>query len=129
MNSKKENKKYETDFAATDKNKKGVLNILIPSVVAIAVIICFCLASLTTTTRNPDYEETEVTPNWGPERPTFTSETPATYPVFNSITDNATIGDERAFVRIAERYSENTLTNDLEVEADKQYVVSIYLLS
>ena len=39
---------------------------------------------------------------WGPERTTFTMESPATYPTFNSITDNPTIGDERNFVRIGE---------------------------
>ena len=38
---------------------------------------------------------------WGPERTTFTMEKPATYPTFNSITNNPTIGDERDFVRWA----------------------------
>ena len=39
---------------------------------------------------------------WGPERATFTMENPASYPTFNSITDNPTIGDERDFVRVGE---------------------------
>ena len=32
---------------------------------------------------------------WGPERTTYTMESPAPSAVFNSITDNPTIGDER----------------------------------
>ena len=32
---------------------------------------------------------------WGPERATFTMDNPATYPTFNSITDNPHISDER----------------------------------
>ncbi len=64
---------------------------------------------------------------WGPERTTFTMEEPATYPVFNSITDNPTIGDERDFVRVGEIDSEVTdLGNTVEVIPGKQYLVYIY---
>ena len=31
---------------------------------------------------------------WGPERPTYTNEKPADHAVFNSITNNAAVGDE-----------------------------------
>ena len=39
---------------------------------------------------------------WGPERTTYTQETPADHVVFNSITNNTAIGDERNFVRIVD---------------------------
>ncbi|MEO5949828.1 MAG: LPXTG cell wall anchor domain-containing protein [Candidatus Saccharimonadales bacterium] len=39
---------------------------------------------------------------WGPDRPTFTMEVPASYVTFNSITNNPTQGDERNFVQIKE---------------------------
>lgn len=64
---------------------------------------------------------------WGPERPTFTMESPATYPVFNSITNNPTIGDERDFVRVGEIRSDVTsLKNEVEIIPGKQYLVYIY---
>ncbi len=65
---------------------------------------------------------------WGPEdRATFTMANPATYPVFNSITDNPNIGDERNFVRIGEINSDVTqMANEIEVVPGKQYLVRIY---
>jgi len=62
---------------------------------------------------------------WGPERPTFTGANPAPYVTFNSITDNAQVGDERNFVRIREsgvgNYGDNvTLT------PGKVYDVTVY---
>ncbi len=64
---------------------------------------------------------------WGPERETFTMEKPATYPVFNSITNNPTIGDERNFVRIGEINTAVTdLTDEVEVVPGKQYLVYVY---
>ena len=64
---------------------------------------------------------------WGPERTTFTMEKPATYPVFNSITDNPTIGDERDFVRVGEVDAEVTdLKNEVEVVPGRQYLVYVY---
>lgn len=63
---------------------------------------------------------------WGPERKTYTNNNPAPSATFNSITDNAALGDERSFVRVAEYKSGNKLTNNLTLEADKLYVVSIY---
>lgn len=65
---------------------------------------------------------------WGPEnRPTFTMEEPATYPIFNSITNNPTIGDERDFVRVGEIDAEVTdLKNEVEVVPGRQYLVYIY---
>lgn len=64
---------------------------------------------------------------WGPERPTFTMESPATYPTFNSITNNPTIGDERDFVRVGQIDTDVTnLGNEVEVIPGKQYLVYIY---
>ena len=42
----------------------------------------------------------QLKPGWGPEREMFTMKNPAKYPSINSIVDNPTIGDERAFLRI-----------------------------
>ena len=64
---------------------------------------------------------------WGPERPLFTMEEPATYPVFNSITNNGTIGDEREFVRIGEiNPTETNMGSQVEIIPGKQYLVYIY---
>ena len=64
---------------------------------------------------------------WGPDRTTFTMEAPATYPTFNSITNNPTIGDERDFVRVGEINAEVTdLTNEVTVVPGRQYLVYIY---
>ncbi len=64
---------------------------------------------------------------WGPERETFTMENPATYPTFNSITNNPTIGDERNFVRIGQIDAEVTdLKDEVEIVPGQQYLVYIY---
>ena len=64
---------------------------------------------------------------WGPERATFTMENPATYPTFNSITNNPTIGDERNFVRVGEIDADVTdLKNEVSIVPGRQYLVYIY---
>ena len=65
---------------------------------------------------------------WGPEnRATFTMEKPATYPTFNSITNNPTIGDERNFVRVGQINADVTdLTDEVEIIPGHQYLVYIY---
>jgi len=64
---------------------------------------------------------------WGPERDLFTMAEPATYPVFNSIKDNPTIGDERDFVRVGQINADVTeLSNEVEVVPGRQYLVYIY---
>ena len=64
---------------------------------------------------------------WGPDRTTFTMEKPATYPTFNSITNNPTIGDERDFVRVGEINADVTdLKDSVEVVPGRQYLVYIY---
>lgn len=66
---------------------------------------------------------------WGPERPTYTNENPAPKAVFNSITNNAAVGDERDFVRIVEVHDDGTKDNyvsELHVSAGKTYEVYVY---
>lgn len=63
---------------------------------------------------------------WGPERPTYTMAAPADHATFNSIIDNAALGDERDFVRVAEADSGQAFTSELEIQPDKEYIVYIY---
>lgn len=60
------------------------------------------------------------------ERATYTNESPAPYAVFNSITNNAAVGDERNFVRIGEVGSSDPYRDEIEVEPGKEYEVYIY---
>lgn len=64
---------------------------------------------------------------WGPSRTTFTIERPADYVTFNSITNNPNIGDERNFVGIRERGTNNLWSDRVKVEAGKEYVVRMYV--
>lgn len=63
---------------------------------------------------------------WGPQRDTFTNKKPADHAVFNSITDNAAVGDERDFVRIEERNSNRPYSSEILVEPGKDYDIYIY---
>ena len=66
---------------------------------------------------------------WGPERTTYTNESPADHAVFNSITNNAAVGDERDFVRIAEVATDggrNAYVNEVHVTGGKDYEISVY---
>ncbi len=64
---------------------------------------------------------------WGPERPTYTMASPSDHVVFNSITDNPNIGDERNFVGIREVGSANVWYDDMNVAAGKEYLVRMYV--
>lgn len=63
---------------------------------------------------------------WGPERTTYTNENPAPYATFNSITNNAAVGDERNFVRIGEAGSSEPYADEIEIIPGKEYEVYIY---
>lgn len=63
---------------------------------------------------------------WGPSRKTFTNANPAPYVTFNSITDNAGVGDERNFVRICEANANDKYTDEVKVKNGKVYEVYIY---
>ena len=62
---------------------------------------------------------------WGPERPTYTMDSPAPRATFNSITDNPTLGDERNFVRIKEKTEGATFGDEVKIEPGKEYEVYI----
>ncbi len=62
---------------------------------------------------------------WGPERPTFTWEKPASYATFNSMTNNPTLGDERNFVRIR-AVGDAKYVDEVRLEAGKTYEVYSY---
>lgn len=65
---------------------------------------------------------------YGPARDTYTTSEPARHAVFNSITNNPAVGDERDFVRIAEKRADgsDTYRSNIEVEGEKEYEVYIY---
>ena len=67
---------------------------------------------------------------WGPEdRATYTNENPAPKAVFNSITNNAAVGDERNFVRIVEvdpNGAKHEYVNEVAVSGGRDYEVYIY---
>ena len=64
---------------------------------------------------------------WGPtDRPTYTNEKPADYATFNSITNNAAVGDERNFVRIREAGTDQNFGDEIEVVPGHEYEVYIY---
>ena len=66
-----------------------------------------------------------ITP-WGPKRKTFTNANPSLYVTFNSITDNAGVGDERNFVRVREANANDKFRDEVKVIAGKIYEVYIY---
>lgn len=64
---------------------------------------------------------------WGPsDRPTYTNENPADYATFNSITNNVAVGDERNFVRVKEKGTEDKYSDEVAVEPGKEYEVYLY---
>ena len=63
---------------------------------------------------------------WGPERPLYTMEEPATSATFNSIWKNSAIGDERNFVRVVEAGSKEEYSDIVKAQGGKQYRVMIY---
>ena len=63
---------------------------------------------------------------WGPERTTYTNANPAPYATFNSITNNAAVGDERNFVRVRELGNNTKYSDQVEVTPGKEYEVYIY---
>lgn len=64
---------------------------------------------------------------WGPERPTFTINSPATYPTFNSITDNPAYGDERNFLRLKEATAgDGAYSDETKIVPGKEYIAYVY---
>lgn len=86
----------------------------------------YCVAQASSGNDAMSYFKGNGYPYWGPRRQTYTMTEPAQHAVFNSITDNAAVGDERAFVRIVERGTNNVYRFDVDIEPNKQYIVYIY---
>lgn len=64
---------------------------------------------------------------WGPNRPTFTIQQPASYVTFNSITNNPSHGDERNFMQVRDKDARNeTYTDEIALTGGKEYVVYVY---
>lgn len=66
---------------------------------------------------------------WGPTRPTFTEQSPATYVTFNSMTNNSFYGDERYFSSIKDTAdtSAGNWKGELTAEPGKEYIVRVYV--
>jgi uncharacterized repeat protein (TIGR01451 family) len=64
---------------------------------------------------------------WGPDRPTYTTASPADHVTFDSITDNPAYGDERNFVRIKDATADNsTYSDNVALQPGKEYTVYVY---
>ncbi|WP_143202416.1 hypothetical protein [Amycolatopsis sp. CB00013] len=61
------------------------------------------------------------TGSWGPERELFTSASPPSYAVFNSITDNSNYGDERNLITCRDKSRSDPLNNQLIAEDGHVY--------
>ena len=90
-------------------NKKRILTIIGGIATSVFAVLPFCAANA-----------------WGPERTTYTVESPAPYATFNSITNNTAVGDERNFVRIGEAGSTDPYRDEIEIVPGKEYEVYIY---
>ncbi len=73
-------------------------------------------------------EASNIKPDsWGPQdRKTFQRDNLPDYPVFNSVVDDETIGDQRNFVRIRKNGSGNTFGDYVDAEVGALYEVRIY---
>lgn len=73
-------------------------------------------------------EVSAATETWGPQdRPTYSWSKPSDKgPVFNSITDNPGIKDERNFVRVRKADTKDNYVDNLNVEVGAEYEVYVY---
>ncbi len=93
------------------------------AVIPVAVLSFFATSAIF----NTEDVSARVDTAWGPQdRPTFTYEVPATYPTFNSITNNPTLGDERNFVRVRKAGDTNPDSDEVTLEVGEEYEVAIY---
>lgn len=104
----------------------------------VALFVCtiggFTVASFlpkagSTPTPTPTPTPPSSSAGWGPARNTFTLNSPATYAVLNSITDNPNFGDERNFVQVknAKITNAGSWKDTLEVHlGDEIYVRAYY---
>ncbi len=103
--------KIQTNIKHQADMTRNVVKWLVAGVVPLLVIIAAAFNALA----------------WGPDRPTFTTQTPATYVTFDSITDNPSYGDERNFFRIKDAEANNSAyADEVKVEPGKTYEGYIY---
>lgn len=62
---------------------------------------------------------------WGPQRPTFTWNSPASYITFNSITNNPQYGDERPFYDVRDLNSA-AVTDKITVQDNQELILRVY---
>lgn len=70
---------------------------------------------------------TAATFAWGPERPTYTMESPATHVTFNSMTNNPNYGDEREYVIIRDVTAGGQYQHDMNLTPGHEYQVQVYI--
>jgi uncharacterized repeat protein (TIGR01451 family) len=93
--------------------------------VARMILLTIVVLSATVSTEISCFEAFALAGPWGPERQTYTWEEPAKHAVFNSITNNPGLGDERNFVRIREAGAAK-YADEVRLEAGKEYEVYSY---
>lgn len=92
------------------------------NVLKVSFVLMLAISFITVNKINAADEDT-----WGPQdRPFYTVEVPAADQVFNSITNNPELGDERNFVRVREAGTNDTYTDEVHVKAGKEYEVYVY---
>lgn len=64
---------------------------------------------------------------WGPSRATYTMESPADHVVFNSITNNPEVGDEREFLTVRDLTTGQPLSGSTTVVAGHDYLFQVYV--
>lgn len=70
---------------------------------------------------------TALTFAWGPSRTTYTMESPADHVVFNSITNNPEVGDEREFLTVRDLTTGQPLSGSTTVVAGHEYLFQVYV--
>ena len=66
---------------------------------------------------------------WGPERPTYTIESPAPHVTFNSITNNPNYGDERTFFDVKNATNTNSggFVDNIQVQDGQELLLRVYV--
>jgi hypothetical protein len=78
-------------------------------------------------TSSPTAPPPPLADGWGPERELFTTQSPASYPTMNSITNNPAQGDERAFFQSRNvKEGASTFSASQDLEAGETYEGFVY---
>lgn len=120
-----ETKKDRRRDKKRNKKRKVILGATISIVSSMLIIFLLILfGKFVANNKNSEDKVVELA-GWGPERQTYTMAAPADHAVFNSITDNSAIGDERDFVKIVEKGTGNAYSSKINLEPNKEYDVYI----